>query len=357
MRTPTTGRGSGRGRGGRGRGRRPRKTAESAVRGDISQLATYSARAPVATHQTFGESELLLQTRNESAQTPIVNSSAHFVSKVDSDTQHGSLIDGNAQGISAVSQETAVALIQKAIKETSLGNPENDQSSNEENKSGHVVLTHNEPHTSTPPDMPQAPTPFITQPSHSLTENTLSQADTSRASREDGLAVLSSSAISTQIFSNPQPQQHTNYEFHMHTPNSISNSLQGAGHGSGKGRGRKRKGVMNSTGSDTPSKRPRGRPKGSGNKLQQSADGVVKKRRGRKPKSFVPNTSHTMLQPIAPKDATAHNATMGVTAPPTSIDGSAGGSVIVSGEEPVNQTARVSVSLKCCNNLNLACFT
>lgn len=339
MTSPPTGRG--RGRGGRGRGRRPRKIAESAVRGELSQLATYSARAPMSTPQTLEASGPSIQARDETAQTPTVHSSTQYAPKLDSNTQHGPLMDGSAQGISAVSQATAVALIQKAIKETNLENTTDIDQTPSKEKTRHARLTPNVPSASTPDEVSQEPTPLITQPSRSLGERTL-QADTPQASREDGLAVLSSSAISTQVFAAP-PQQHTNYEFHMHTPNSISSSLQGTAPSSGRGRGRKRKGLTRPSGADAPPKRPRGRPKGSGNKLQP-VEGAVKKRRGRKPKTFLPNTSHTMLQPLAPKE-TVPVRSVGVVTPPTAVDDSPSTSVI-SGEEPVNQTAKVSLIIR-----------
>ncbi len=142
-------------------------------------------------------------------------------------------MDGSAQGISAVSQSTAVALIQKAIKETNLENADNDQTPGED-KAGHARLMLEELNVSTPQEKPQEPPLLVTQSSLPLDRDNTSTTDTPpQTVREEGLAVLSSSAISTQVFSTPQ-QQHTSYEFHMHTPSSISTSLQGAAtHSSG----------------------------------------------------------------------------------------------------------------------------
>ena len=290
----------------------------------------YSARAPLTNSQQV--SDVRGPIFVGSAQGPL---DVHAPT-VDPNAQ-GPILDGSAQGIGAVSQATAVALIQKALKETNLEKMSTDTISREE-RTEDGVLAHGDGNEATPQQ--PANKPLITQPSIILGEPQV-DSNTRQTSREDGLAVLSSSALSTQVFSNPQP--HTSYEFHMHTPSSISTSLQGVGRGSGKGRGRKRKSLARSSVSDIPQKRPRGRPKGSAAKLQPVEGSGVKKRRGRKPKTLLPNTSHTMLQPLAPRDDVTMTVADAV-APPSLTEGGAGMSVIMSAREeddPTNQTAKV----------------
>ena len=354
-------RGRGRGRGGRGgRGghgtsspegskkvRRPRKVGESSKsnRGEKSQLATHSTRAVL----------------------PVPPSTATQQSTTN-------LLDGSDQGIAAVSTATAVALIKKAIRETDIENGSSNTDSPAVDDGQQLAQS------SLRDEQPKFDVSSATQrpgiagiqersvaqnagiagikednvaqivgiagiPESSVTqrpgigaiqerrvtfeagiggiqESSVAGVDKVEQT-DDSLAVLSSTAISSQVLHTTTKEE---FKIHLHTPSNLATSSRGRGRSTGKGRSRKRKLEQPHPGSSTSSsKRPRGRPKVVGVNSQPAANEVPqRKRRGRKPKTVLPNTSHTILRPIAPSHGGSLSSLDG-----GAMNGEAGVSVIM----------------------------
>lgn len=256
---------------------RPRKVGESskAVRGEKSQLSTHSTRALLPA---------LAPDPDPSHQSSIV-------------------LDASDQPITAVSRSAAVALITKAIRETSSqSNPsecdspggrkplaQGDLMLHQHNLQDSISQNENdcvEPIQKNPPVFEKASNVHMVEGLDPM---------------DDGLAVLSSTAISTQVLSTTHVVPKDEFKSDLPTPsNKLATGSRGRGRSSSRGHGRKRKSEQCNP---TPQpKRQRGRPKRTGVRavdFQSTTNELPqRKKRGRKPKLILPNTPRTTRAPL-----------------------------------------------------------